>query len=1164
MRQLTVWTASVLLLLGASMANAQVVISQVYGGGGNSGATLRSDFVELFNAGSATVDLTGWSVQYASSSGTSWQSTSLSGSIEPGQYFLVKQADGSAGSVSLPTPDVVGSISMSASSGKVALVDNSTRLTGSCPTVVDFVGFGSANCFEGSDGTAALSNTTAAHRLSNGCTDTGDNAADFEIAAPNPRNTASPRSTCASGGETNPTAVGAADPASLLPGELTTLTVTVTPGANPASSGIQVSADLSEIGGSSSQPFVSSDGLVFSHVVVIASGTPAGEKTLVASVTDAQGRATSASISLRVESENVDADHVVISQIYGGGGNSGATWNRDYVELYNPTSAVVDLTGWTLQYASSSGSVTGLNNTVQPLGGLIGPGEYFLAALASGGSTGADLPEANILGAMNMAAGSGKIALVRNGDLISGTCPLGDSDIIDYVGYGSASCSEGGETAPSANNTTALYRLGGGSVDSNVNALDFERGSPVPRRTAPIMEVGPSIVSTDPATNGFNAPRDASITVHFTEPVIVDGNWFSIQCEATGAHDEFTTAGGGKSYVITPNENFMAGERCEVTVYAARVFDEDTDDAEAGTDHLAVDHVWSFTVATGAAPPFSSDVHLMMGNPSGAIADLNQPNNYLMEKPEFALSYSRDRGIPNWVSWHLSSEWVGSLSRFDTFRPDPQVPPEWYRVQSFDFSGSGFDRGHLVPNADRDHEASRPINQATFLMTNMMPQAPDNNQGPWANFENYLRTLLADSEIYVVAGGSGTGGTGSNGYATLIANGNVAVPAWTWKAVLILPKYDGNDVERVDAGTRTLAVIMPNAQGIRTSDPNDWRAYVSTIDAVESLSGYDLFSNVPQAVQNSIEAGTDGVNPPGAADQSIGVREDSYAVFALDAVSTGTLTTQLLTSPSSGTLEVDGIDVTYTPAPDFYGEDGFTYVVSDGMASSNTATVALVVLEVNDSPVAGADAASTDDDTPVAIAAADLLGNDVAGPANERAQSLALSSVASTTQTNGSVSFDGTNVEYTPAPGFAGSASFEYTVCDDGDTAGADDPQCATGVVSVTVFDTTAPVISGLRLSRTRLWPVNHKLVDVQLDWSVSDSGDPSPVCSVTALSSESGNGTGDGNTEIDAEVVNEHLVRLRAERAGNGEGRIYTITVSCSDSSGNTAAQSADVVVAP
>ena len=94
------------------------------------------------------------------------------------------------------------------------------------------------------------------------------------------------------------------------------------------------------------------------------------------------------------------------------------------------------------------------------------------------------------------------------------------------------------------------------------------------------------------------------------------------------------------------------------------------------------------------------------------------------------------------------------------------MPADWYRVQSFDFAGTGFDRGHLTPNADRDKETSIPINQATFLMSNMLAQAPDNNQGPWASLENYLRTLLPADELYIVAGGAGTGGTGSNGSVT--------------------------------------------------------------------------------------------------------------------------------------------------------------------------------------------------------------------------------------------------------------------------------------------------------------------------------------------------------------------------------------------------------------
>ena len=190
-------------LLGLGAAHAQVVISQIYGGGGNAGATLKNDFVELFNRGDAAVDITGWTLQYGPSTGTSWQATLLTGSIAPGQYFLVQESAGAAGTVDLPAADTTGSINMSATAGKVALVNNAVLLSDTgcplAPSVVDFVGFGTgANCSEGAGPTATLSNTTAALRTGAGCIDSNSNAADFSIGAPTPRNTASALNPCSS------------------------------------------------------------------------------------------------------------------------------------------------------------------------------------------------------------------------------------------------------------------------------------------------------------------------------------------------------------------------------------------------------------------------------------------------------------------------------------------------------------------------------------------------------------------------------------------------------------------------------------------------------------------------------------------------------------------------------------------------------------------------------------------------------------------------------------------------------------------------------------------------------------------------------------------------------------------------------------------------------
>lgn len=210
-----------------------IVISQVYGGGGNTGATYKHDFIELFNRGATAVSLTGWSLQYASATGTgnfganSAMITELPNvTLAPGQYLLVQEAQGAGGTTDLPAPDFVDPtpIAMAATGGKVALVNSTTPLGcngGSTPcspaavaTIIDLVGYGNANFYEGSGPTPAPSNTTAVFRSGSGCVDTDNNAADFSVDVPNPRNTASPRNPC----PTNPVVVTCGAPLSVLEG----------------------------------------------------------------------------------------------------------------------------------------------------------------------------------------------------------------------------------------------------------------------------------------------------------------------------------------------------------------------------------------------------------------------------------------------------------------------------------------------------------------------------------------------------------------------------------------------------------------------------------------------------------------------------------------------------------------------------------------------------------------------------------------------------------------------------------------------------------------------------------------------------------------------------------------------------------------------------------
>ena len=206
MKKIYLFTSIMMLLIGFT-SNAQVVISQVYGGGGNFGAQYTNDFVELFNRGTASVDISGWSVQYASAAGPTapalWGVNAIPAatSIAPGKYFLIKLAASTAG-VALPTPDLdvtTSPLNLSGTNGKVALVNSTTALSSTTLTVgtyVDLVGYGSATAFEGTAAVAVLSNTTAAIRINGGCTDNNSNNTDFTVGAPTPRNSATATSIC--------------------------------------------------------------------------------------------------------------------------------------------------------------------------------------------------------------------------------------------------------------------------------------------------------------------------------------------------------------------------------------------------------------------------------------------------------------------------------------------------------------------------------------------------------------------------------------------------------------------------------------------------------------------------------------------------------------------------------------------------------------------------------------------------------------------------------------------------------------------------------------------------------------------------------------------------------------------------------------------------------
>jgi endonuclease G, mitochondrial len=241
------------------------------------------------------------------------------------------------------------------------------------------------------------------------------------------------------------------------------------------------------------------------------------------------------------------------------------------------------------------------------------------------------------------------------------------------------------------------------------------------------------------------------------------------------------------------------------------------------------------------APTKSNSIHLRLGNPSNATK--SDSNNYLLVKKQYALSYNRDKGIPNWVSWELNKSWLGDVPRSNNFKPDDTIPKEWKRVLPNDYIRSGYDKGHMTPSADRSNNAED--NAATFLMTNIIPQAPDNNQGYWADLENYTRILANEGkQIYIISGGYGQQGT--------IGKGKVAIPERVFKVIVV--SEAGKDLDGINESTRVIAVDTPNYNGKKESS---WSQYLTTVDELEKKTGYDFLNYVDESIQKVIESKVD-------------------------------------------------------------------------------------------------------------------------------------------------------------------------------------------------------------------------------------------------------------------------------------------------------------------
>jgi endonuclease G len=250
-----------------------------------------------------------------------------------------------------------------------------------------------------------------------------------------------------------------------------------------------------------------------------------------------------------------------------------------------------------------------------------------------------------------------------------------------------------------------------------------------------------------------------------------------------------------------------------------------------------------------ASRPAPVSPHVAPGNPSDATSDAGNRNNYLLVKPQYVLSYNNDAGGPNWVSWRLQSADIGNVERQNNFHPEQALPAGFKRVTPDDYTGSGFDRGHVCPSKDRSSAAAD--NSETFSMANMLPQTPDLNRQVWEGLESYCRTLVRQgNQLYIIAGGYGAA-------KTIGRTNKVNVPANCWKVVLVLPA-GWSDLAQVDANARVIAVDIPNIAGIAQ---DDWQQYLTTAQAIEQKTGYHFFTELPPDVANALKVKQDSGRP---------------------------------------------------------------------------------------------------------------------------------------------------------------------------------------------------------------------------------------------------------------------------------------------------------------
>ena len=321
----------------------------------------------------------------------------------------------------------------------------------------------------------------------------------------------------------------------------------------------------------------------------------------------------------------------------------------------------------------------------------------------------------------------------------------------------------------------------------------------------------------------------------------------SFGTDASGTWGLFESQNGGATWTQVGTSKATTGgsfSTATFTVNLAGTIRFDIRKLDGGSNRIDFDDI---TVTDFAGAGAALSVHTTLGIP--APTSTGDPSAFLSVKSGYVISYNSGRKVPNWVSWELNTSYLGAIDRQDDFRPDDTLPPTLPQAQLSDYSGSGFDRGHMCPSADRTLTTAS--NSQTFYLTNMVPQSAHNNRGPWARMESDLRVIAGTGkELFIIAGGVFTGSSGTIG-------SGVSVPDKTFKVAVVLDAV-GQGTANVTTSTRVIGVMMPNSDAL-ISQSADWRDFRVSVDAIEAATGDDFLSDVDPAVQAVIESRVDNL-----------------------------------------------------------------------------------------------------------------------------------------------------------------------------------------------------------------------------------------------------------------------------------------------------------------